>query len=98
VVFFFTKNKQIKKFQQILLVGFATKILGFFSSVNSTNFVHFWKDSPNFQYHKFEKKTKKQKNPSMLIVGSLTSEYFASKLIYFGVDVSVFQVARIGIT
>jgi hypothetical protein len=41
-------------FQQILLVGFATKILGFFSSVNSTNFVHFWKDSPNFQYHKFE--------------------------------------------
>jgi hypothetical protein len=28
----------------------------------------------------------------------LTSEYFASKLIYFGVDVSVFQVARIGIT
>ncbi len=46
-------------FQQILLVGLATKILGFFSSVNSTNFVHFGKDSPNFQYHKFEKKKKK---------------------------------------
>jgi hypothetical protein len=72
------------------------KILGFFYSVNSTNFVHFWKDSPNFQYHKFEKKEKE--NPSMLIVGSLTSESFASKLIYFGVDKSVFQVARIGIT
>jgi hypothetical protein len=28
----------------------------------------------------------------------LTSESFASKLIYFGVDKSVFQVARIGIT
>jgi hypothetical protein len=72
------------------------KYWDFFLSVNSTNFVHFWKDSPNFQYHKFEKKEKE--NPSMLIVGSLTSESFASKLIYFGVDVSVFQVARIGIT
>jgi hypothetical protein len=41
---------------------------------------------------------KEKENLGKLIVGSLTSESFASKLIYFGVDLSVFQVARIGIT
>jgi len=79
-------------------VGWScNKNIGIFSSVNSTIFVHFFLERfTKFSISQILKKEKE--NPSKLIVGSLTSECFASKLIYFGVDVSVFQVARIEIT
>jgi hypothetical protein len=40
----------------------SEKFESFFLGLNSTNFPIFWKDSPNFQYHKTVKK-KGEKNP-----------------------------------
>jgi len=56
-------------FQQILLVCLATKILGFFSSVNSTNlFIFFGKIHQIFNITNLEKKKKKTLASWLLVV------------------------------